>query len=81
MPLAGFYEDAGISCFVIAGRRPPGGMFARAGAWFRELEAQRRLCELDPHLARDIGVAVGCDWRQDGTPVEALPLLRSSLAF
>jgi hypothetical protein len=81
IPLVGFYEDASISCLAFAGRRPPGGMFSRCGAWLRRLKAEQRLHELDPHLARDIGVAVGCDWRPDGSPVEALPLLRSSLAF
>jgi hypothetical protein len=81
IPLLGFYEDASISCLAYAGRRPPGGIFSRCGEWLRRLEAEKRLRELDPRLARDIGIAVGRDWRQDGSPVEALPLLRSKLAF
>ena len=69
MPFVGYYEDASISCLAVATRRPPGGLFRRCGAFFRELKGQNRLCELNPYLARDIGVAVGCDWRPDGSPI------------
>ena len=81
IPLIGYYEDASISCLAIASRRRHDGMFARYRSLFRELDEQNRLRELDPLLARDIGVAVGCDWRQDGSPVDPIPLLMPRLTF
>jgi hypothetical protein len=81
IPLIGYYEDASISCLALASRRPLDGMFARYRDLFRELDQQHRLRELDPLLARDIGVAVGCDWRADGSPVDVIPFLVPRLAF
>jgi len=56
-------------------------MFAGLDALFRELGEQNRMRELDPLLARDIGVAVGCDWRSGGSPLDPIPLLMPRLTF
>jgi TolB-like protein len=69
------------ACLAIASRRRFDGIFARCHALFRELNEQNRLRELDPLLARDIGVAVGCDWRPDGSPVRLNPLLTPRVTF
>jgi hypothetical protein len=81
IPLIGYYEDASISCLAFASRRRLDGMFANYRGLFRELDEQHRLRKLDPLLARDIGVAVGCDWRADGSPADLIPLLMPRLTF
>lgn len=50
------------------------GLLARCREWLRRRDDAARLREMDPRLARDIGVAPGGDRRPEGFAVDPRPL-------
>jgi uncharacterized protein YjiS (DUF1127 family) len=50
------------------------GLLARCHAWLRLRNDMARLREMEPHLARDIGVAPGRDRAPEGFAVDPRPL-------
>jgi uncharacterized protein YjiS (DUF1127 family) len=50
------------------------GLLARCGGWLRRRSDAARLREMDPHLARDIGVAPACGPCPEGFAVDPRPL-------
>jgi uncharacterized protein YjiS (DUF1127 family) len=49
-------------------------LLARYGAWLCRLNDAAALREMEPHRARDIGVAPGCDRAPDNFVVDPRPL-------
>lgn len=54
--------------------RQRGGLLARYWLWLRNLEDAQRLREIEPHMARDVGVSPGADRCPDGFAVDPRPL-------
>lgn len=50
------------------------GLFARYCFWLRRLEDVQQLREIEPHLARDIGVSPGAHRCPNGYTVDPRPL-------
>jgi hypothetical protein len=49
-------------------------LLARCGDWLRRRNDAARLREMEPHLARDVGVAPGCDRGPEGFALDPRPL-------
>jgi hypothetical protein len=50
------------------------GLLARCGAWLRHRNDAARLRDMEPHLARDMGVAPVCDGCPEGFAADPRPL-------
>lgn len=50
------------------------GLLRRCGMWLRRLNTARALREIEPRLARDVGVSPGADRCPDGYAVDPRPL-------